>query len=451
MKKAYILLFILAFQLGNFACEDALELNDPNNIGSNIALSTDKNVKTTLVGAYNDLSNGAFFGGNTLRNSELLAANSEVVFSGTFNDVADIYRKTIITANTDVTNLWLTAYSAINIANNVLSALAVVNEADRNQVEGEALFIRGLSYFELILFYGQPYSAGNATTNAGVPILLEEDRNSTAPVPRATVQEVYDQIISDLTAAAGKLSPGPVPGKATQEAADAILSRVHLQMGNYAAARDAADRVIATGNYSLRPTVASIFNGASTSEDIFDIPVSTVDGVNNMNTFYASAANGGRGDIEILPAHLALYEPTDERLNLFYVDAGTGDTRSDKFSNRFASVKVVRLAEMYLTRAECNVRLATSVGDSPLNDVNLIRSRSGLTDLGSVDLAAVLLERRLELAHEGIRLHDLKRLQQTVVEGALTFPYNDAKLVFPIPQREINVNASLIQNSGYGN
>lgn len=451
MKKAYTLLFILALLVGNFACEDALELNDPNNIGSNIALSTDKNVKTTLVGAYNDLSNGAFFGGNTLRNSELLAANSEVVFSGTFNDVADIYRKTMITANTDVTNLWLTAYSAINITNNVLSALAVVNDADRNQVEGEALFIRGLSYFELILFYGQPYSAGNATTNAGVPILLEEDRNSTAPVPRATVQEVYDQIISDLTAAAAKLSPGPVPGKATQEAADAILSRVYLQMGNFAAARDAADRVITSGNYSLRPTVASIFNGASTSEDIFDIPVSTVDGINNMNTFYASAANGGRGDIEILPAHLALYEPLDERLNLFYIDAGTGDTRSGKFSNRFASVKVVRLAEMYLTRAECNVRLATSVGDSPLNDVNLIRNRSGLTDLGSVDLAAVLLERRLELAHEGLRLHDMKRLQQTVVEGALTFPYTDAKLVFPIPQREINVNASLVQNSGYGN
>lgn len=451
MKKAYTILFILALLVGNFACEDALELNDPNNIGSNIALSTDKNVKTTLVGAYNDLSNGAFFGGNTLRNSELLAANSEVVFSGTFNDVADIYRKTMITANTDVTNLWLTAYSAINIANNVLSALTVVNNADRNQVEGEALFIRGLSYFELILFYGQPYSAGNATTNAGVPILLEEDRNSTAPVPRATVQEVYDQIISDLTAAAGKLSPGPVPGKATQEAADAILSRVYLQMGNFAAARDAADRVIASGNYSLRPTVASIFNGASTSEDIFDIPVSTVDGINNMNTFYASAANGGRGDIEILPAHLALYEPSDERLNLFYIDAGTGDTRSGKFSNRFASVKVVRLAEMYLTRAECNVRLATNVGDSPLNDINLIRNRSGLTDLGSVDLAAVLLERRLELAHEGLRLHDMKRLQQTVVEGALTFPYTDAKLVFPIPQREINVNASLVQNSGYGN
>ncbi len=451
MKKAYTLLFILALLVGNFACEDALELNDPNNIGSNIALSTDKNVKTTLVGAYNDLSNGAFFGGNTLRNSELLAANSEVVFSGTFNDVADIYRKTMITANTDVTNLWLTAYSAINITNNVLSALAVVNDADRNQVEGEALFIRGLSYFELILFYGQPYSAGNATTNAGVPILLEEDRNSTAPVPRATVQEVYDQIISDLTAAAAKLSPGPVPGKATQEAADAILSRVYLQMGNFAAARDAADRVITSGNYSLRPTVASIFNGASTSEDIFDIPVSTVDGINNMNTFYASAANGGRGDIEILPAHLALYEPLDERLNLFYIDAGTGDTRSGKFSNRFASVKVVRLAEMYLTRAECNVRLATSVGDSPLNDLNLIRTRSGLAALGSVDLATVLNERRLELAHEGIRLHDLKRLQQTVVEGALTFPYNDAKLIFPIPQREINVNPSLVQNSGYGN
>jgi hypothetical protein len=52
---------------------------------------------------------------------------------------------------------------------------------------------------------------------------------------------------------------------------------------------------------------------------------------------------------------------------------------------------------MYLTRAECNFELGTSVGDSPLNDINAIRTRAGLTDLGSVDLADILLERRLEL------------------------------------------------------
>lgn len=435
------------------ACEDKLELEDPNNTGDIIALVNDANVKKTLIGAYNGLSAGAFFGGNTLRNSELMATNDEVVFSGTFNDVADIYRKEMITANADVTNLWMNAYSTINTTNNILSALAVVDEDSRDQVEGEALFIRALSYFELIQFYAQPFSAGNTTSNLGVPIMLTEDRNSVAPVSRSTVQQVYDLIISDLTSAEAKMESGQVSGRASSEAAAAILSRVYLQMGNYAAARDAANRVITSGSFALRGTIASCFNGGTTSEDIFDIPVSSVDGVNNMVTFYASAANGGRGDIEVQPSHLALYEAGDARGALFYIDAGTGETRVGKFTNRFSNVKIVRLAEMFLTRAEGNQRLGTTVGATPLADVNQIRGRSNLVGLGAVTLADILNERKLELAHEGQRLHDVKRLQDTIVEGANVFPYNSTVLVFPIPQREMIVNTGLAgqQNTGYGN
>ena len=372
-----------------------------------------------------------------------------MVFSGTFNDVADIYSKSIITANADATNLWIACYNTINVANNVLSALAVVNDADRDQVEGEALFLRGVTYFELVLMYAKPFSAGNTTTNLGVPIMLKEDRNSTDPIARATVQQVYDQVISDLTSAESLLAEGPNAGKATKEAASAFLSRVYLQMGEYDDARDAANRTIATGNYSLRPTVASAFNGGSSSEDLFDIPVSTVDGVNNMNTFYASATNGGRGDVEVLTAHLNLYEVDDARRNLFYIDTGTGDTRVGKWINRYGSVKVIRLAEMYLTRAECNQRLSTNIGDTPLNDVNTVRNRAGLIDLVVVSLNAILNERRLELAHEGQRLHDIKRLQGTLSQGATTYQYDDNKLIFPIPQREMDVNNLLTQNDGY--
>lgn len=435
------------------ACSDNLELVDPNRIGADIALSNDKNVKSTLLGAYNGLSAGAFFGGNTLRNSELMAANDEVVFSGTFNDVSDLYRKEMIAANSDVTNMWIAAYNTINICNNVLSALEVVNEEDRDQVEGEALFLRGLSYFELVKFFALPYSAGNTDTNLAVPIMLVEDRNSVEQVSRNTVEEVYTQILEDLTTAEIKLAEGPVEGRATKEAAAAILSRVYLQMGLYANARDAAHRVISSGIYELTSTYADAFNGGSTSEDIFDIPVSAVDGVNNMVTFYAAAnPYGGRGDIEVQPSHLALYEAGDDRLDLFYVDAGTGDTRVGKWTNVFGNVKIVRLAEMYLTRAECNQRLGTSVGASPLSDINdVIRDRVNLAPLGAVTLDDILDERKLELAQEGERLHDVKRLQGSIKLGATTFQYDDPLLVFPIPLREINVNQNLIQNPGYGN
>lgn len=449
MKAIHKFLIFSIVILGT-RCESDLELNDPNNIGSAIALETDKNVKSTLIGGYDALATGSFFGGNTFRNSELLAAGSEVVFSGTFNDVSDIYRKTIITANSDATNLWLSAYSTINVANNVLSALDKVNEDDRDQVEGEALLLRGIAHFELVLNYAKPFSSGNTSTNLGVPIMLVDDRNSTENVARATVQQVYDQIVSDLTAAESKLEEGPAPGRGTKETAAAFLSRVYLQMANYAGARDAANRVIISGNYSLRPNVASAFNGSSTSEDIFDIQVSSVDGVNNMVTFYASQTNGGRGDIEVQTSHLSLYEAGDARLALFYIDSGTGDTRVGKWTNRFGSIKVIRLAEMYLTRAECNQRLSASVGDTPLNDVNRIRNRAALlVNLVAIDLPTILNERRRELAHEGSRLHDIKRVQASVVQGATTFNFDSDKLIFPIPKREIDVNKSLVQNSGY--
>ena len=86
-----------------------------------------------------------------------------------------------------------------------------------------------------------------------------------------------------------------------------------------------------------------------------------------------------------------------------------------------------------------------------MNDINTIRDRAGLGDLGAVTLNDILLERHLELAHEGQRVHDIKRVKGSVIEGATTFNYNNDKLVFPIPQRERNVNINLEQNSGYGN
>jgi hypothetical protein len=102
---------------------------------------------------------------------------------------------------------------------------------------------------------------------------------------------------------------------------------------------------------------------------------------------------------------------------------------------------------MYLIRAECNVRLSTAVGAAPLSDFNRIHTRAGLPAATSVTLADILLERRLELSFEGHKIHDVRRLQLNV--GSL--PYNDAKLLFPIPERELEANPTLKtqQNTGY--
>jgi hypothetical protein len=110
-------------------------------------------------------------------------------------------------------------------------------------------------------------------------------------------------------------------------------------------------------------------------------------------------------------------------------------------------VPVIRLAEMYLTRAEANFRQGTTVGATPLADVNLIRKRAGLADLTSVTLDAILRERASELAFEGNNLFEAQRLKINLG----TLAWNSQTLTMPIPQREMDVNKNLVQNPGYSN
>ena len=107
----------------------------------------------------------------------------------------------------------------------------------------------------------------------------------------------------------------------------------------------------------------------------------------------------------------------------------------------------IRLAEMYLIRAECNQRLGTEAGATPVEDFNTIHTRAGLAPVGSVTLDDILLERRLELSFEGFRIHDIRRLHENVA----AYAYNNPKLLFPVPAREIEANPALKsqQNPGY--
>jgi hypothetical protein len=117
--------------------------------------------------------------------------------------------------------------------------------------------------------------------------------------------------------------------------------------------------------------------------------------------------------------------------------------------------RLIRLDEMLLTRAEANLRAGTLVGATPLADVNAVRARAGLAALPSITLAAILKERRLELAFKGFRLGDLKRNQESTIDPLVTSPtsaailWNSSRLVLPIPLREINANSNLVQNTGY--
>ena len=448
MNKLLSIISIVAL-LGLFTgCDKYLDLEPSQNISENIALTSDENVKVVLQGAYSQFALPGIYGGNLLRNAELMGGNGEIKWVGTYIDPRQLFNKTILTTNSEVEVQWRDSYKVINTVNNILSALGKVKEDDRTRVEGEALFLRSLMYFDLVRFFADQYQFGVANTQLGVPLVLTPTGvlSESNFVSRNTVDEVYNQVITDLMAAASKL-PEDNDVYASSGAANALLARVYLQKGDYAKARDAANTVIGSDFYALNTTYAAEFNNDNnTSEDIFATQITSQDRFSSMTEFFSVPEFGGRdGDIEILDGHLALYPDGDKRLDLFF--NGNGSIECGKWNNQYGIINLIRLAEMYLIRAECNIRLSTNVGATPLEDYNTIHTRAGLDPVLTITLADILLERRLELAFEGFKIHDVRRLHQNV--GIL--PYNDPKLLFPIPARELEANPKLKtqQNPGY--
>jgi hypothetical protein len=439
------------------SCKKELELKDPQGLSPEDATANDANIKRLLQGGYDAMSSSNIYGGNVQMFADLLGSNGEVNWVGTFNDYREIWGKSMITTNPRLSATWSAAYNAINIANNVLANIEKVAAADKNRVKGEALFIRAAMHFELVRLFARDYTDGDPNMNPGVPF-MKSPTNSTADITkpgRDKVAAVYTAVIADLTEAE-PLLPTTNGVFATRAVAAGMLSRVFLQKADYAGARDAANRAIssATGK-SLLATFMNNFNqAANTAEDLFAIQVSDQDGADNLQLFYSVNIFGARdGDIEVNQSHLALYEAGDARATVtsnpsaatfntaFYTKNGA--FRTTKFRDLYRNVKMMRLAEMYLTRAEANFRLGTSVGDTPLNDINRIRRRAGVADLVAItDVNQIYLERRRELAFEGFGIHDARRFKRTV-DGK---PWNDLRLILWIPFREINANPNLEQN-----
>lgn len=461
MKTYYkipALIFSLLLLLS--ACNKDLNQQPHQQIQQNQAILTSADVQITLVGAYNRAGLQDLYGGGIFLYPDLMATQTVINWQGTFQGLTQLVSQTIPNDNSFVDGIWSDSYQVINQANNVLANLSKVDtttdSAARFRTQGEARFLRGLVYFDLARLFGRAWNDGDPTVNPGVPIVLTPTStiSQTSYVTRATVSQVYQQAITDLKAAEANI---PVKNAfyANSYAASAILARLYLQQGNFTLAATEATKVISSGIYALNATYSDEFpytagsptHADNTPEDIFAIQVTNQHGISYLNTFYASPDNAGRGDIIVQDTLLSEFEPGDTRLAEFKRDNG-GTLRCDKFDNVYGNVHVIRLAELYLIRAEANLRNAsvTPFGDTPLNDVNMIRSRAKIKPLTTVAVAGVLTERRHELAFEGgFFFHDAKRLGLDITP----LPYNSPKLVFPIPQQDLNANPKLVQNPGY--
>ena len=437
------------------SCDSKLDIEPAQSISSEVALSTPADVRNALIGAYTVIAEPALYGTNLVMIPDLYASADYVNWTGTFSTYRDISNQSIISTNEDVTRTWVHAYEAINIANTVLGSLDVLNDSDEKaEIEGRALFIRGIMHFELVRLYALPYEVGAANNGLGVPIsktAVKSVADINKDASRSTIAEVYTAVEDDLTSSLSKLQ-----GTEHEYATKGMLARVYLQKGEYSKARDISNEIIQSGNFSLANNLESPFRVKNSSEGVFEIQQTEQSNAGSSNdglaTFYSSYKNAtggnvGRGDLSVNNTFYNTYLNVDKRrTEMIYTGNGqkTG-LFSRKWYNYFDNIPVVRLSELYLTRAECNQRLSTNIGASPLSDINALRLRAGISPLATVTLNDILEERDLELAFEGYRLHDYKRTKRNI--GSLS--YNSPKLVFPIPYREISVNKNLEQNPGY--
>jgi len=461
--KSNKLILIILFATFFASCDSELEIDPRQNEDATVTLSTESGIMNILTGAYATAADGDVYGGRVLTSADLLAqtgitATTDFRWRGTFAECRQMYSKTMLVNNGFVQQIYTRNYQIINAANTVIENIDKVQDpAKRATMVAEATFLKSLAYFDLVRFYAKPYEAGQANSQLGVVIRPNAIYDFTTDLSkeRSTVSQVYALIITGLNLAYNDL-PEDNSFYADKYAAKALLARVYLQQGNYSAARDAAHEVIENSGRTLSTKYANAFNhDVNQSEDIFAIQITKQTGENEVTNLYASENNGGRGgDIEIRSTYLAKFtDINDERRNFNYINPDNGRRLTSKYTNQFGDVQLMRLAEMYLIRAEANFREGTFLGNTPLADINLLRTRANAANLLTVNLASILRERELELAMEGFAIHDLKRTKRSIdvfADGSKLIPYNDNTLVFPIPLREMDTNSKITQNPGYG-
>ena len=439
-------ILVMGLAVITFGCDSILNQTPPLDISNDIALSTPNGIVAALTGAADQFSSGAFYGGNTMSIGELWSNNVES------NVGADFGRLQILSYNLNIFNpegrsMWGDGYGVINRANNIIRAVDNVTFADARQKElirGRALCLRGASLWALCMYFAQPWGFTPDNSHPGVVIRTEPTLGDLGTVKaRATLKECYDQIIADLTQAAQILPAKDAPFMGSL-AAKAMLSRVYFHMGEWAKAEALCTEVIESAVFKLNPSVADVVTTNSTPEVVFEIVNSPVDNAGSIVWDFRQADNS-------LPRFWAgtdfvnaIYtDTTDKRLALYaYRNSRLYVAKWDRIA---MNTPIIRLAELYLTRSECRAQQGNAAGS--IADVNVVRQRAGLKDLaatltGNSLLNAVRRERNIELAFEGDIFLERKRQRRNLKQR----PWNDAALIFKIPDIEMNANTLCIQN-----
>ncbi len=471
-KRIYNVLFLLALVLFS-SCEDELQILPEDNVSPEVALSTPTTILGLVNGLYSQAQAADAFNGTPQTSAEFQADNS--IFRGSFPTLRAIRDYDTQADNTSINAIWFQNSDVIEATNFVINNLPAVeipgfSEDLKTQYIAEARFLRALTMFNMSKYFGQPYQVAQGAS-LSIPIILQDFRGDNVEDfqgPRNTLNEVYAQVDDDLQFAMANLpethgANSETRGRATSGAAKALKARLELYRDNWPAAAQLADEVINSSVYELASNY-DFYGDALTSEDIFAIINSAIDGQGAIG--YSDLTNptpGGRGDAPFSDNLIAAYgeEPGDLRfteLTQVGIDAeGFESVFTSKFpepAGNSDNARIIRVTEMYLIRAEANLKASSTVGATPLEDINTLRSRAGLSALTTVTIDNILTERRKELAfEEGHRRMDLLRnsrdLRRPGMENIAQSAFGGPLTIFPIPTRELDLNPALEQNPGY--
>jgi len=476
--KNIFFIFIIAAAV---SCKKSfLEKTPQSELTTESFYRTPADAESGLIAAY-DAMQQEYYQWDFITNGDTRADNCYAGGDNPNNFQIDNFQVTPV--NTNIERDWSQLYNGIMRANAVLDGMAQIDSTAfnpperRQQIIGEAKFLRAFHYFRLVRDWGS------------VPLVLSlNDQNIYKP--RSSTDSIYAQIETDLKDADALLpasysSEAETRGRATKGAAEALLAKVYAQQGNYQACLDYCNMVTSNSLYSLLPNFNDLWTGQNenNSESIFEVQydANSGEGAFGPQLMTPKSLTGDEWIKFNIPTHNLVdsfrAEGDSVRLHasiIFEYSANVPSPyttsepvpyiykwRQPNGWNSPQNVVLIRLADIILLKAEALAKLNRPSDAVPL--INQIRNRVQLPSINVTSpeavLQAVLHERRLELAFEGERWYDLLRegAQYTIdvmkrqQYNGINLNYNVTpdELLFPLPQRELTLNTSLTQNPGY--
>lgn len=463
MKNIFSVALIGCALFAAVSCDDFLTEVPTTSIPDNEALITARDYEVALRGVYNTLGQAEFLGRNALALGEVASDLSDhsVATSHFYN----IFMYQILETNSYLEDIWSYGYKAIDRSARIIQAAELAEGfsekdlASVNQSVAQAYGIKALSAFILVNYYGLPYSEANKETKGIVNVI--KPIQPFQKISRATIEENYQQILSDIENAKKYFDKEGVADVGrffmNKAAVSALESRVRLYMKEYAGAISAAQEAIKLRQGAIVSTVEAYQNMFYrldiSSEDLFVLSKTEVDYLtaNSLNTLYKDYG------VSVNASTMAEYAGTDIRLSVF-----GGKWKGGKLAGLLQNgshldiqnVPVLRLPEVYLNLAEAYARsekydeakeslLVLAAKRNPELDTEAIKADASI-------ITVIARERKLELVEEGHRFFDARRFGEMIsVSNGSKQNFDVAKFVFPIPVKEINSGAGVEQTTGW--